>query len=197
MGHDLSEKDGDLHVPATSASSDRASTSDNSHQKSENEKHTTDTTPDEELNLNKLDSNIVEVPKANVDPFKHLPPHEAAILRRQVETPESPSNYWSLYRYATLNDKIIIGISIICAIAGGAALPLMTVVFGALAGQFQGLFLGSIDKNDFDSILASNVLYFVYLAIGEFATVYISTVGFIYTGKYISSPTATTNAIQS
>lgn len=168
MGHDLSEKD--HQVPATSTSNSRESISDTSHPKSENEKHTAETPSDKELDLQKLDSNVVEVPKKDLDPFKHLPPHEAAILRRQVDTPESPSNYWSLYRYATTNDKIIIAISVVCAIAGGAALPLMTVVFGALAGQFQGLFLGSIDKGDFDSILAKNVLYFVYLAIGEFAT---------------------------
>lgn len=168
MGHDLSEKD--HQVPATSPSTSRASTSDLSRPKSENEKHTPETPPDTDLNLQKLDSNVVEVTKKDLDPFKHLPPHEAAILRRQVDTPEAPSNYWSLYRYATTNDKIIIAVSVICAIAGGAALPLMTVVFGALAGQFQGLFLGNIDRGDFDSILAKNVLYFVYLAIGEFAT---------------------------
>lgn len=168
MGHDLSEKEGD-RVPATSNSSDRASTSDTSRQRFENEKHTPET-PAKQLDLQKLDSNIVEVPKKDLDPFKHLPPHEAAILRRQVDTPDSPSNYWSLYRYATFNDKIIIAVSVVCAIAGGAALPLMTVVFGALAGQFQGLFLNTIDKGDFDDILAKNVLYFVYLAIGEFAT---------------------------
>ena len=157
-------------VPATPSSSDRASTSgDSSHKRSENEKHTNET-PLDKNDLQKLDSNVVTVPEKNADPFKHLPPNEAAILKRQVETPDSPSNYWSLYRYATLNDKIIIVISVICAIAGGAALPLMTVVFGALAGQFQGLFLGSIQGDEFDSILAKNVLYFVYLAIGEFAT---------------------------
>lgn len=164
MGHDLSEKQGNM-APATTSSS-----GDSSHKRSENEKHTTETPPNKELDLQKLDSNVVAVPEKNADPFKHLPPNEAAILKRQVDTPDSPSNYWSLYRYATLNDKIIIVISIICAIAGGAALPLMTVVFGALAGQFQGLFLGSIQGDEFDSILAKNVLYFVYLAIGEFAT---------------------------
>ena len=170
MGHDLSEKNGDPLVSANSTSSARASTSSSSHHKSENEKHTAETPPDKELDLSKLDSNVVTVPKNDNDPFKHLSPHEAEILRRQVVTQTAPSNYWSLYRYATVNDKIIIGISIICAIAGGAALPLMTVVFGALAGQFQGLFLGSIPPNEFSGILAHNVLYFVYLAIAEFGT---------------------------
>lgn len=189
MGADLSEKDGSHTVPVdttnTGTSSDRASTSDHgsTSRNKENEKGR-----DKELDLTKLDSNVIDVKKEEkADPFKHLPPNEAAILKRQVFTPESPTNYWSLYRYATTNDKIIIAISIICSIAGGAALPLMTVIFGALAGQFQDLFLGDIPPGEFDPILAKNVLYFVYLAIGEFATIYISTVGFIYTGEHISS----------
>lgn len=36
------------------------------------------------------------------------------------------------------------------------------------------------------SVLSNHVLYFVYLAIAEFCTVYISTVGFIYTGEQIT-----------
>ena len=140
----------------------------------------------EKSDLKKLDSNVIEVKKEEEDPFRHLPADEAEILRRQVDIPVVSSSYWTLYRYATLNDKIIIVVSAICAIAGGAALPLMTIVFGNLAGQFQGLILGDTAKDAFAHILSHNVLYFVYIAVAEFVTVYISTVGFIYTGDHIS-----------
>lgn len=55
-----------------------------------------------------------------------------------------------------------------------------------MTSQFQSLFVGTVDPSAFSSVLARNVLYFVYLAIAEFVAVYISTVGFIYTGEHIS-----------
>ena len=61
------------------------------------------------------------------DPMAHLPEHERAILKRQLDIPPVKVTYFTLYRYATRNDKIIWAISALCAIAGGAAQPLMTV----------------------------------------------------------------------
>jgi ATP-binding cassette subfamily B (MDR/TAP) protein 1 len=79
--------------------------------------------------LSKLDSKVVlEVKDKDIDPFGHLPAHEADILRRQIDIPEVASGYWTLYRYATRNDLIIFGVSCICTIAAGAAMPLMTVL---------------------------------------------------------------------
>ncbi|KAI0190211.1 ABC multidrug transporter Mdr1 [Xylaria flabelliformis] len=143
------------------------------------------TLPD--TNLSKLDSKAVVAPEINNDPFQHLPKHEAEILRRQVTTPEIKAGIATLYRYATRNDLIIIFFSAIGAIGAGAALPIMTVVFGRLQGSFQGFFNGMVSKADFSGQLNSLVLNFVYLAIGEFVGVYIATVGFIYTGEHISA----------
>ncbi|KAJ1335554.1 ATP-binding cassette subfamily B (MDR/TAP) member 1 [Microdochium nivale] len=120
------------------------------------------------------------------DPFRHLPPHEADILRRQITIEETNAGLGALYRYATRNDIIVIVISSICAIVGGAAMPLMTVIFGNLQGVFQDYFAGLSTYDDFMATMTTMVLYFVYLAIGEFVTVYVSTVGFIYTGEHIS-----------
>jgi ATP-binding cassette, subfamily B (MDR/TAP), member 1 len=82
--------------------------------------------PDEEnASLKKLDSKVVDV-KDN-DPFGHLPEHERVILKRQVDVPEVKVGYFTLYRYATKMDVLILIIAGICAIGGGAAMPLMTV----------------------------------------------------------------------
>ncbi|KAK0732777.1 P-loop containing nucleoside triphosphate hydrolase protein [Apiosordaria backusii] len=95
----------------------------------------------------------------------------------------------TLYRYSSRNDIIILIVSAICAIASGAALPLMTVVFGNLQGTFQNYFTpgSNVSYDEFTSELGSLCLYFVYLAIGEFVTSYIATVGFIYCGEHISA----------
>lgn len=144
----------------------------------------------EKLDLKKADSAIVVTPKADSiqDQYKHLPSDEAEVLRRQVVSPEVKQGVAVLYRYASRNDIIIIIISSICAIAGGAALPLMTVVFGNLQGVFQDYFVNrSLSSGAFNDKLVQFVLYFVYLGIGEFIVVYISTCGFIYTGEHISA----------
>ncbi len=60
------------------------------------------------------------------------------------------------------------------------------MIFGQLAGTFQGFFNGTLPKNQFTDDLGNYTLYFIYLAIGEFVTIYIATVGFIYTGEHIT-----------
>lgn len=138
--------------------------------------------------IQKLDSNVIDVKEKQKeeDIYAHLPEAEAEVLKRQVAIPEVKSSWRILYRYSTTNDIIIMVISGICSIAAGAALPLMTVIFGQLAGTFNGYFQGTVSQGSFSHTISHMVLYFVYLGIAEFITIYISTVGFIYTGEHIS-----------
>ncbi|KAJ5611716.1 Leptomycin B resistance protein [Penicillium herquei] len=145
------------------------------------------TTTKQHNDLEKLDSHILPVEALqDEDVFKHLPPEEAAILKEQVTIPVVKVGIKTLYRYATKKDVLLIFICALCAIAAGAAQPLMTVVFGNLTGQISSFTSSEAELQAFRHKISHNVLYFVYLAIGEFVTVYISTVGFIYTGEKIS-----------
>lgn len=65
-------------------------------------------------------------------------------------------------------------------------MPLMTIVFGGLTTTFSNFFYGYITKSYFAHELGTYTLYFLYLGIAEFVTIYISTVGFIYTGEHIT-----------
>ncbi|OJJ64851.1 hypothetical protein ASPSYDRAFT_139835 [Aspergillus sydowii CBS 593.65] len=130
-------------------------------------------------------------PSNNADPvdemdalIAHLPEEEQRVLRVQLDELKANISFFGLWRYATKIDLLIIVISAVCAIAAGAALPLFTILFGSLATVFQKIMLYQISYGDFYHELTKNVLYFVYLGIGEFVTVYISTVGFIYTGEH-------------
>ncbi|KAL4819493.1 P-loop containing nucleoside triphosphate hydrolase protein [Aspergillus spinulosporus] len=114
----------------------------------------------------------------------HLPEDERQVLKTQLEEIKVNISYFGLWRYATKIDILIMIISAICAIAAGAALPLFTILFGSLASSFQRIMLYQISYDEFYDDLTKNVLYFVYLGIGEFVTVYVSTVGFIYTGEH-------------
>jgi ATP-binding cassette subfamily B (MDR/TAP) protein 1 len=122
------------------------------------------------------------------DETRDILPHatEAEILIRQVHTPTSKIGYFSLYRYATTKDWLIIAISSLCAISSGAALPMMTILFGQISGLYQAYFTGSLIRGEFNARLTHFVLFYVYLAIAEFMTIYISMVGFTYTGERIT-----------
>ncbi|EEP79342.1 multidrug resistance protein 3 [Uncinocarpus reesii 1704] len=143
---------------------------------------------DEDQNLKKLDSKVVKKKEeGNLDDaLAHLPEHEREIIKEQLEVPEVKVTFLTLFRYASTNDLIILVVSAIASIAGGAALPLFTILFGAMAGTFQKLFLGTISSSDFSSELSKYALYFIYLGIAEFILIYVCTVGFIYAGEHIS-----------
>lgn len=60
------------------------------------------------------------------------------------------------------------------------------VVFGSLTETFQQFFEGTLSHEIFTHDLSHFVLYYVYLGMAQFVTVYIGIVGFIYTGDHIS-----------
>ncbi|CAF9914129.1 MAG: GTPase-activating protein [Alectoria fallacina] len=157
-------------------------------EKQEQGPHSSGSSSDDIAQLKEVDSHIVKVAevKKGEEAYAHLPPHEKEIVKKQLDIPEVKVTFKTLYRYATRNDLIIIAISCICAIAGGAVMPLMTVIFGQLTGIFQGYFQQTISHSAFNAQLSHFTLYFLYLAIGEFVTIYICTVGFIYTGEHIT-----------
>ncbi|KAI4151420.1 MAG: hypothetical protein LQ340_003498 [Diploschistes diacapsis] len=170
---------------------DRASAAENSvSEKNEFDAATPDSTSTESDHAaaEKIDSRIIKIrdAKEGDEAYAHLPDHERAIIKKQLDIPSVTVTFKTLYRYATLNDKLILLVSAICAIAGGAALPLMTVIFGSLAGTFQGFLYGGASTESFTNDLSYYTLFFVYLAIGEFVTIYICTVGFIYTGEHVT-----------
>ncbi|KAI2010386.1 multidrug-resistance transporter mdr2 [Ophidiomyces ophidiicola] len=148
-------------------------------------------TPSQRDDVDRRDTTVtVPEPEKGSDldaSLAHLPQHERDILKEQLEVPDVKVGYFTLYRYATVNDMVILVVSTIASIAGGAALPLFTILFGAMAGSFQDIILGKITYDEFNSVLTKNALYFVYLGIAEFILIYGCTVGFIYTGEHISS----------
>ena len=79
--------------------------------------------------LEKLDSKIVKVGevKEGEEAYAHLPPNEKEIVKKQLDIPSVTVTFKTLYRYATRNDLLIVFISAIAAVAGGAVMPLMTV----------------------------------------------------------------------
>ncbi|KAJ6146531.1 hypothetical protein N7497_008513 [Penicillium chrysogenum] len=102
--------------------------------------------------------------------YAHLPEHEKDILKQQLDAP--PVNI-SYFAHSAPSPPVL-------------PCLLFTILFGSLATAFQKIMLRTIPYDEFYDQLTTNVLYFIYLGIGEFVTVYVSTVGFIYTGEHVT-----------
>ncbi|KAI1618438.1 ATP-binding cassette, subfamily B, member 1 [Exophiala viscosa] len=89
-------------------------------------------------------------------------------LQQHSEEPEekeakgSGGDFLRIFKYADKYDWILNATAFSCAIASGAALPLMTLIFGSFTNKFNG---------DVDSF----VLWFVYLFVGKFVVTYVAT----------------------
>ena len=112
-----------------SSNGDPRPRSDSIDKKHEHDVQSSDSSSHDDVSMEKLDSKIVKVGdlKEGEEAYAHLPEHEREIVKRQLEIPPVKVTFFTLYRYATRNDIIIIVISAICAIIGGAVMPLMTV----------------------------------------------------------------------
>ncbi|KAL5121571.1 hypothetical protein ACEQ8H_000643 [Pleosporales sp. CAS-2024a] len=119
-------------------------------------------------------------------PTVGLTEQEKAIIQRQIEAPQLTVGYFALFRYASRNEFIIMAMAFIASIASGAAMPLMTVVYGNFAGSFTGFSGDAGAKHDFENRTNTLTLYFVYLGIASFFTSWISIVAFSYTGERIT-----------
>ncbi|KAL2860977.1 putative ABC multidrug transporter [Aspergillus lucknowensis] len=108
------------------------------------------------------------------------------ILEQQIQMPTPKVGYFQIYRYASGWDCVLLAIGTLCAIGGGAALPLFTVFFGNITSTFREVAAYAISYDEFYSVLKKNVLYFIYLGIGEFLTIGFATFAFVHTGNSVT-----------
>uniref|UniRef100_A0A093UVV3 Leptomycin B resistance protein pmd1 n=1 Tax=Talaromyces marneffei PM1 TaxID=1077442 RepID=A0A093UVV3_TALMA len=111
------------------------------------------------------------------------------ILSQQVDSPEVHIGFLSLYRYATISDKLLLLLSVACCVIAGAAVPGMTIVLGGLTEKIRDFVVGGVSVQEFKDDISRYSLYFVYVGIGEFVTVLIGTAGFVYVGERVTGKT--------
>ncbi|KAH7071971.1 P-loop containing nucleoside triphosphate hydrolase protein, partial [Paraphoma chrysanthemicola] len=81
-----------------------------------------------------------------------------------------------VFQYADGKSWALNVVAFIAAIAAGTVLPLMDLVFGKFVTSFTGFATGSITPAQYRSEVNRYTLYFIYLFIAKFATVYIYSV---------------------
>ena len=131
---------------------------------------------------------------------------ENAVLQGQMASPTSWHNPARFLLSCTSSlDGIIIILSAIAAIIGGAANPfalvsillvyskcrsrltsiILKLLLGNMGQSFRGFFVGDTTLEDFTREVNQLSLFYVYLAIIEFGTIYAATVGFTLAGERI------------
>ncbi|KAJ5058639.1 P-loop containing nucleoside triphosphate hydrolase protein [Bipolaris maydis] len=111
---------------------------------------------------------------------------EKAVLQGQMASPASWHNPARFLLSCTSSlDGIIITLSAIAAIIGGAANPFALLLLGNMGQSFRGFFIGDTTLNDFTREVNQLSLFYVYLSIIEFGTIYAATVGFTLAGERI------------
>ncbi|KAL8643870.1 MAG: hypothetical protein Q9226_008068 [Calogaya cf. arnoldii] len=81
-----------------------------------------------------------------------------------------------VFQYADLQTRAMYGVAFIGAVVSGAAMPLMTIVFGSFTTQFSDFSVGTISPAAFKREVNALVLYFIYLFVGRFIIAYCANV---------------------
>ena len=89
------------------------------------------------------------------------------------------SNYWRILAFGNRTDHIFLLVAFASALAAGVPLPLMNIIFGKLAGDFNKYFIpgSGVTEQEFKHSVSRNALFIVYLFIGKFVLTYIASVG--------------------
>ncbi|KAK1976431.1 P-loop containing nucleoside triphosphate hydrolase protein [Colletotrichum cereale] len=112
---------------------------------------------------------------------------EKAVLQSQIASPACwHSSARFLLSCTSSLDGIILILSAIAAIIGGAANPVAMLLLGNMGQSFRGFFVGDTSLEDFNHEVDQLSLFYVYLAIVEFVAIYVATVGFTMAGDRVA-----------
>lgn len=119
--------------------------------------------------------------------YEGLADHEIEILKNQIQLPDTKLNYFSLFRYTTKFDVLILCVACLASIISGAALPLFTLIFGNLTQVFTNFFVYHTDPAEFQRTVNYNTLYFVYLGVGIAVASFLQTYLHVDRGEVIAA----------
>ncbi|KAI0282942.1 P-loop containing nucleoside triphosphate hydrolase protein [Russula brevipes] len=125
------------------------------------------------------------------------PPSDLRVAAPVKEDPK-PVSFFTLFRFSTRTELTLNGLSLIAAVAAGAAQPLMSLMFGDLIQDFFkfSIAIQSIDRNDpqssslieeaarnFRHVAAKDASYLAYIGVGMFVCTYIYMCTWVFTAE--------------
>ena len=116
--------------------------------------------------------------------LSQLPPDEAETLRSQTKFRTPSANILTLYKFATPMEIFWVILGIFFAIIHGVALPMFSLVVGAITTNFND-FVGKGDQStsDFQHNVNHNALYFVYIGVAILVSSILESYLLVQTGE--------------
>ncbi|CAG8680719.1 40345_t:CDS:2 [Gigaspora margarita] len=115
-----------------------------------------------------------------------LDPEEEKVLNAQIKVDERKQSYFTLYRFATKFDWMIMFIGLLFSAGAGAAMPVTTIIFGKMIDFFTQFQLHMMSNDEFQEQINYFALIFVYLAISIFFATYLSISTWVYSGERLT-----------
>ncbi|GAA5912585.1 hypothetical protein JCM5296_000742 [Sporobolomyces johnsonii] len=120
--------------------------------------------------------------------------HRRVVAEQIQVVKRPPATFTQLFRYSTPFELVLNLIGLICAVAAGAAQPVMTIAFGNLTTAFtQYATITQVASSSSEAIAAArshlysevnkDVLILVYIGIGSFVATFIYMGTWVYTGE--------------
>ncbi|CZR52634.1 related to multidrug resistance protein [Phialocephala subalpina] len=88
----------------------------------------------------------------------------------------SVKDFVRIFRYADRLDVILYVVALVASVASGAALPLMSIIFGAFATKFNDFSLGNVSPDTFKKDISHYTLWFIYLFVARLVVSYVANV---------------------
>ncbi|KAI0287206.1 P-loop containing nucleoside triphosphate hydrolase protein [Russula brevipes] len=125
------------------------------------------------------------------------PPSDLWVAAPVKEDPK-PVSFFSLFRFSTRTELTLNGLSLIAAVAAGAAQPLMSLIFGNLTQDFVDFSIAIRNINSYDPqssslieeaarnfrhVAAEDASYLIYIGVGMFICTYIYVCTWVFTAE--------------
>lgn len=116
-----------------------------------------------------------------------LPTDEANVLRSQTAYTTPNANFFTLYRFAKPRDIFAVCFGVFFAIVHGVALPMFTLVVGAITTNFNQFIADqSLSDAGFQHQTNHNSLYFLYIGIGILVSSTLESYTFVQMGEILA-----------
>lgn len=109
------------------------------------------------------------------------------VLDAQVFLPERKKSFFSMYQYATAWDILWLTLGGFLAVVQGVALPMFTLVVGAVTNNFNSLLVDDAAAKHFESEVNHNALYFVYIGVAIIGSASLSSAIFSNRGEVLTA----------
>jgi len=88
-------------------------------------------------------------------------------------------SFFSLFKFATTKDIVLMVIGVIGAVGNGIAFPLVSLLFGTMSQKFENTKIGNLDRD----MLNSESLNFIWVGLGMFGCSFVSLAFWMIAGE--------------